>query len=283
MKKSIFIINFLSIFIIVMIIEIITSSNNAKNESTFESYGTSKIINVNLDSDNKEDILYISSLNNNYSIQISNSFGSFYLCPERNISTLGDVNSHWPLHVTLKDISGDSIPEIFIQSSHENISLINIYKWCDNNYKRIYTGNENILAFLETSVAKIPYLIMGNYVDGTTSIKNFFSVNNSLIEFNDISVNILLKDTEFNSIISNQNTTNCLNNNNSYENIAKYTSNFNSTLKFQDSIFHLKSDEFKINPINWSLNYSMYQNNNHPQLLNVIITSNQKFKIHPQF
>lgn len=280
MKKNIFfIINFISILVVIMIINIILYPNNVENEHTFHSYGTSKIIKVNLDRDNNKDMLYISSTNKNYNVQINNSFGSFYLYPERNISTLGEVNSHWPIHVTVRDISGDSIPEIFIQSSYENTPLINIYKWCDNNYKRIYTGNENILAFLETSVGKMPFLVIGNYIDGTTSIRNMFSINDSLIEFKDVGLNRLLQDIDLNSIISNQNTTSCLNNNTT----ARYTSNFNNILQFQDSIFELKEDELKINTTNWSLNYSMYQNNNNPQLLNVVITSEEEFKIHPQF
>ncbi|MFD3156261.1 hypothetical protein ACFIJ5_05290 [Haloimpatiens sp. FM7330] len=107
--------------LIMLILLIILLSFNSKNTiSTFNIISSDKLFKTDLTGDGEEDILYIKTDKDKYYIQVNTKNNkNIFIEPNKKLNTVGTYIKYWPMRLTLKDISRDNIPEIFIQSSQK--------------------------------------------------------------------------------------------------------------------------------------------------------------------
>lgn len=174
------------VFIIVLIITaIIFLLNKNKNSlPTFFTIDNNKVINEDLNGDGSKDALYIKTNDNNYLVQInlSNEL-SYSLDPNKDIPTLGEHKSYWPMKVLIEDVSRDNIKEIFIQSSINEKPIQHIFKFNGERYENIYSSRDNILGFIDSKNNKTPKIVTGNLKDNGIKLKNHLFINNKFKTF----------------------------------------------------------------------------------------------------
>ncbi|WP_216457554.1 FG-GAP repeat domain-containing protein [Clostridium simiarum] len=151
---------------------IVLSLFNLKRRSapTFMSIKDSKSIKADFNGDGEEDLLYINIDKNKYYLQVNTKNDSYFLEPEKKLNTMGELYHHWPLRINFTDISRDKIPEIFIQSSQNNLPIQHVFLWDNKQFKDIYCSNNNVMGFLDSENNKTPKYISGNIKNGNIAM-----------------------------------------------------------------------------------------------------------------
>lgn len=103
------------------------------------------------------------------------------LCKDNPI---GEYKNYWPLRVTLKDVTRDNIPEIFIQGTYKDAPIQSIFKYSKNELVNLSSSKDNILGFIDTTNNQSPKLLIGNFYNGEIYFKNYIVNSNTLREFN---------------------------------------------------------------------------------------------------
>ncbi|MGY0374548.1 FG-GAP repeat domain-containing protein [Clostridium sp. JNZ J1-5] len=156
---------------------------------------SSPIFNVNqnerfyksdLTGDGKEDILYITTNKDRYYLQVNTQKDSLYLEPNNKSSNMGIYSPFWPMRVKLLDISRDSVPEIFTQSSQNNTPIQHIFKYdsIDNKFKDVFCSYNNVLGFIDCTNNQTPKIISGSIYQGNFAFANYILIGNKLERYN---------------------------------------------------------------------------------------------------
>ncbi|MFR5264587.1 hypothetical protein [Clostridium sp.] len=158
---------------------------NSKDESilTFSSSVTNdgKNFFIDLNGDNKKDIVYItSSSENQYIISCNINNKNYSLDVKSPLNTLGISNEIWPISINFIDLSRDKIPEIIIQSSENNIPINHIFKWNGEYFKDVYCSTNNFLGILDSNNNKTPKIISFSLDHTEDNIEKYMLINNNL-------------------------------------------------------------------------------------------------------
>lgn len=281
-KKKYSYIAFIIVLIITAIIFILNKNENSL--PTFFIVDNNKIVNEDLNGDGYKDALYIKTDDNNYLVQInlSNKI-SYSLNPNKDILTLGEHKTYWPMKVILEDVSRDNVKEIFIQSSINEKSIQHIFRFNGEGYENIYSSYYNILGFLDSKNNKTPKIVTGNFKNNETKLENHIFINNKFKTFeyaypdNYIGSKLICDFISFIENFPNINT-----------NIPNYFSTYisgnelsmvyqlsskNTTYHFQDGFFKEISYDSQDRPleVKWTLNFKGIEKNDYKVINNYTI------------
>lgn len=169
------------------------SANNSL--STFFSINSNeKAIKADLTGDGKQDLLYITTNKDKYTLQVNTEKESLYLEPSSN--TLGNYSLNWPMRVKLLDVTRDKIPEIFVQSSQNNNPLQHIFIYNNGKFQDILCTSNNIFGFIDSTSNKTPKIISGNLHQNIFTFSNYILIQNQLEKYNyNVADNFMGKDT----------------------------------------------------------------------------------------
>lgn len=191
-KRHIYFLILLLLIIFLSIIFIVSRDSSP----SFNTISSTKKIKADLNGDGKDDILSILRKENNYSINATIDNRTFILNTNKNSSIIEDYSPHWPLRITLMDISRNKIPEIFIQGSIKNKPVQRIFMFNGNKFENIISSSNNILGFMDCKNNKTPKIISGKLSENTTSISKYIFLNNKFKNY----------DYEYNSTLMGQDT-----------------------------------------------------------------------------
>ena len=150
---------------------------------TFNIIDENKMIQADLTGDGTKDILYIKTEKDKYYIQINSGDNSYYLEPSKQINTVGNYCSEWPMRLTLIDVSRNNVPEIFTQASKNNKAISHVFLWNGEKFEDILCNTNNILGFTDSKNNKTPKVLSGNIKDGKISLVSYILIKNSLKSF----------------------------------------------------------------------------------------------------
>lgn len=160
-------------------------TDNNSVSSVFSINSKDKAIKADLTGDGKEDILYITTNKEKYSLQINTDMDSLYLEPSSKLNTVGNVSSTWPLKVKLFDVSRDKIPEIFVQGSINNTPVQHMFIYSKGKFEDIFCNNtNNILGFLDCTNNKTPKIVSGKLQGANFTFSNYILIQNKLEQYN---------------------------------------------------------------------------------------------------
>ncbi|MEQ8154526.1 MAG: VCBS repeat-containing protein [Clostridiaceae bacterium] len=183
-----FLILLLSIFIITFCL--ISQKNSRDTLPVASSAELKNGIQKDLNADGKTDIIFVTSNEGKYCISADINNRNYILSPDASIATLGREYPYWGLRLYVKDISRDGIPEIFIQSSQENIPVFHIFSWNGVEFKDYYCSNNNVAGILNSDNNKTPKVYSGKVVNGIFSFESYMLLGNSFKNksFDDVNV-----------------------------------------------------------------------------------------------
>ncbi|MBK1813584.1 VCBS repeat-containing protein [Clostridium sp. YIM B02505] len=138
-----------------------------------------KAIKKDLNGDGKDDILYISTKNNRYYIEVHSSGKTLFLDPDKKIGTVGMYSSFWPMNIALVDLSRDRIPEILVQSSQDKVPIQHVFSYVNGEYKDVYFGSNNVLGILDSKNNKTPKLISMNLKSQDMNVSQYILIRDS--------------------------------------------------------------------------------------------------------
>jgi hypothetical protein len=163
---------------------LILKHNWTSKATFFTPIEDSKTIQEDLNGDSKKDILYVKKDDKNYYVQINLHDGTSYgLDPSKEIPTLGESATHWPMRVSILDASRNNIKEIFLQCSFHGKPVQHIFNWNDKGYKDIFCSNNNIIGFSDIKNNKTPKIISANISNGKINYESFIFIKDSLKKF----------------------------------------------------------------------------------------------------
>lgn len=139
---------------------------------------------MDLTGDGYDDIFYIDLKNNKYCVKIKSKSTTYYLKPIKGINTMGIYSCFWPLKVKFIDINRDKIPEIFIQSSKDNVSIQHVFIYDNGDFKNIFSSFNNTMGYIDHSNNKTIKFISGNIKQGEYMLSNYIFIQNNLQKYN---------------------------------------------------------------------------------------------------
>lgn len=154
-------------------------------KSVFNQNNKDIVFHEDLNGDGKKDTIVIKYSNSNSSGQVNlNKSESYSLVCSRDLPSLGEYCSYWPIRISTIDLSRDNHKEIILQGTYEDKAVQQIFSWNKTSYSNIFSSNNNIIGFVDSCNSKTPKLITGNFSNGRISIKGFIYSKNELTEFN---------------------------------------------------------------------------------------------------
>lgn len=180
-KKSLILFCVIFLFIIgLLLVSYFFKNNNAKVITTSTVVSTEKAIKRDFTGDGKEDLLYISSKNNKYYLEVYSSEKSYFLEPTKKLNTMGSLSSFWPMTLSFFDISRDRKPEIFVQASQDKIPVQHIFSWVGGEFKDVFCSTNNIFGILDSNNNKTPRLVSMNIKDSQITAEQFMLLGSSI-------------------------------------------------------------------------------------------------------
>jgi hypothetical protein len=167
------------IFIIIVILFLVFLSLKRTSE-TFSVITDNKIIKGDLTGDGQEDILYIKTDNNKYSLQVNTKDQSLFLEPDKKLNTLGTYSQYWPMRVKLSDLTRDKVPEIFVQASQKDSPIMHIFTYNSGKFNDIFSSSNNILGLLDSHNNRTPKLICGNLAGDGVNFSSYMMLSNKI-------------------------------------------------------------------------------------------------------
>lgn len=171
-----------------------------KSVDTINTIKKDKSIKADFNGDGEEDTLYVKTEKDKYYIQVNTKHENIFLEPNKKLNTIGNYYSYWPMKINLLDITRDKRPEIFIQSSQNNLPIQHVFIWDVGEFKDVFCSSNNIIGFLDIKSNKTPKFISGNLKEGKMDLsynillgKNFknYSYNSSTLPGKDIILNFV--------------------------------------------------------------------------------------------
>lgn len=142
------------------------------------------ILEDDLNGDKKKDTIIIKHTNEGLIGQVDlNNNKTYSLDYSKDLPTLGQYCSYWPVRITTLDISRDNSKEIFLQSTFNNKPLQNIFSWDGAKYVNLFSSTNNILGFMDSHNSKTPKVISANYQGGDITFKGYLYNKGNLEEF----------------------------------------------------------------------------------------------------
>jgi len=135
---------------------------------------------ADLNGDGKEDILYIKTENNKYYLQVNTQYASLYLQPDKRLNTVGTYYPYCPMRLTLKDISRNKTPEIFIQALDNGKQIQHIFNWNSNKFEDIFCSSNSIMGFSDSGNSKTPQFYSGTLGDIKIYLTNYMLIGSKL-------------------------------------------------------------------------------------------------------
>ena len=132
--------------------------NNLTSIPTATKPQAEEYLKCDLNGDNKDDLIYISSKDNIYYME-AHINNKTYFFNTKNTNTLGTYNISYPLSVKLIDLNNDNIPEIITESSLNSASITHIFMLHNNEFKEIFCSTNNFLGILNSSIYASPIFI----------------------------------------------------------------------------------------------------------------------------
>jgi hypothetical protein len=182
-KKYIYYTLAIIVFIIIITFFLLLRKSSISTISTFNIVNEPKMMQSDLTGDGIKDILYIKTDMDKYYIQINSEDKSYYLEPSKKINTVGNYYSHWPMRLTLMDISRNKVPEIFTQASQNNKAITHAFLWNGEKFDDIFCSTNNILGFIDSKNNKTPKVLSGNINDGKLNFTSYIFIKNCLKSF----------------------------------------------------------------------------------------------------
>ncbi|GIM30715.1 hypothetical protein CPJCM30710_33810 [Clostridium polyendosporum] len=147
---------------------------------TSSSVGNDKVLKKDLNGDGQEDILYITTKNNKYYMQVNSNNKSFFLEPNKKLNTVGTYSNFWPMGITLLDLSRDRIPEILVQASQDNVPIQHIFKWETDSFKDIFSSTNNVFGVIDSKNNKTPKLVSMTIKNGALNVQQYMIIGDEL-------------------------------------------------------------------------------------------------------
>jgi len=135
---------------------------------------------ADLNGDGKEDILYIKTENNKYYLQVNTQDASLYLQPDKRLNTVGTYYSYCPMRLTLKDISRNKTPEIFIQALDNGKQIQHVFGWSQKKFEDMFCSTNPIMGFADSENNKTPQFFSGTISDGKIYLTNYIMIKSKL-------------------------------------------------------------------------------------------------------
>ena len=210
--------------------------NNLTSIPTATKPQAEEYLKCDLNGDNKDDLIYISSKDNIYYME-AHINNKTYFFNTKNPNTLGTYNISYPLSVKLIDLNNDNIPEIITESSLNSASITHIFMLHNNEFKEIFCSTNNFLGILNSSNYASPILISSSLNTPSENLNTYILDNNMLknISMNNLSLQSL---NIINNIISFIESSE-----NTYDNISNLFSNNISSLEIS-LLQNLKTDGY---------------------------------------
>ncbi len=130
--------------------------------------------------DGSNDVLYIKTNDDKYFMELSTGNLTIPLTSKDEKTSLGKYDSLWPMKITFLDADRNRIPEIYLQSSENNIAIQHIFLYDDDTFKDLLCTNNNVLGFLDYNNGKTPKIISGSYSKGTLDLGYYVLKNKTL-------------------------------------------------------------------------------------------------------
>lgn len=197
-NKIIFI--FISIFILFCGCNYMISQNSST--LVFNLTHRDTILEEDLNGDKRKDNILIKYTEDSILAQVNlNKNKTFSLDYSKDLPTLGEYCSYWPIRITTLDISRDNSKEIFLQSSFHNKPIQHIFTWDGSKYINIFSSNNNLLGFIDSNNSKTPKVVVGNYQGGDITFSKYIYKRGSLEEILVNSPEILASSDTISSLI----------------------------------------------------------------------------------
>lgn len=143
-----------------------------------------KAIHDDLDGDGRKDILYVKKDDKSYYIQVNLSTGESYsLNPCKDLPTLGDSVGHWPLKVSLLDITRDGSKEILVQSSFHGKPIQHLFILRANGYEDVFNSYNNIIGFADSKNNKTPKVVSAMINKDQSSYDSYIFIKDNFKKF----------------------------------------------------------------------------------------------------
>lgn len=136
-----------------------------------------------LNGDGSNDLLYIKTDDGKYSMEMHSGNSVISLTSKDEKTSLGKYDPLWPIKITFLDGDRNRIPEIYLQSSENDIAVQHIFLYDDDNFKDLLCTNNNILGFLDYNNGKTPKIISGSYSNGTLDLGYYILKNKDLTNY----------------------------------------------------------------------------------------------------
>ena len=191
MKLRVLFLKKIHILYLILFISVCCSSlllfNRKTNENVFATAKNKTLLKADLTGDGKEDILYINTENDKYYVQVTSNEKSFYLQPDKKMSSMGYYYPFYPMKVNLLDITRDKIPEIFIQSMERGSSIQHIFFWNGTEFKDIFCSSNNVIGIIDSKNNRTPKFSSGIITSSSANLSYFMQINGSIerIQMND--------------------------------------------------------------------------------------------------
>lgn len=130
--------------------------------------------------DGSNDVLYIKTNDDKYFMELSTGNSTIPISSKDEKTSLGKYDSLWPMKITFLDADRNRIPEIYLQSSENNMAIQHIFLYDNDNFKDLLCTNNNILGFLDYNNGKTPKIISGSYIKGSLDLGYYVLKNKAL-------------------------------------------------------------------------------------------------------
>lgn len=162
--------------------------NNENPKNVFATVRDKTLLKADLTGDGKEDILYINTENDKYYLQINSNNNSFYLLPDRKVSSMGYYYPFYPMKVNILDITRDKVPEIFIQSMEKGSSIQHIFSWTGTEFKDVFCSNNSLMGILDSKNNRTPKFVSGSLTTNSLNLSYYMQLGGKIerIQVNDV-------------------------------------------------------------------------------------------------
>lgn len=180
-KRNIYIaLFFISTFLsLVFIYSLFSQKSYDETSMVMAKKDIEKGVKKDFNGDGNEDILYITTKEDKYYASINIKDKSYMLSPDKQIGSLGKEYPYWGMRLFIRDISRDSIPEIFLQSSQEGTPISHIFRWNGTGFDDIHFSKNNIVGILNSKNNKTPKVFSGSIVNGVFSFESHMLIGSN--------------------------------------------------------------------------------------------------------
>lgn len=152
---------------------------NEKEYISVFNYSSNNIYSdFDLDGDGTLDKLEILKESNKYIINIHSQNNVYTLQDSNNNKYLGDINSSFPIKISIIDLSRDNVPEIIIRTTLNSKPINYVFTFKDNNFINILKSEYNLIGLLDSNNNRTPSIYSLPSTKGDSSATAYMVINN---------------------------------------------------------------------------------------------------------